>query len=501
MSSPTRITVNIDRGRDGTSVPVSTDSTFTANSDLLVPSQKAVKTAMGLKLNLTGGDLTGPLSITTDTGTYDQAYTSHQIGPSSGTAAGPFFFNHVVAEFYSALTGTGLPGDPGSATLAGFQFNLNVGGANFDVATAMGISVGLIHLQNDTSDGDKNAASFGVYSNATSPGKIYGGSSAFTIGPNGEAPLAVGWEVDTVIETGAVLPIRIGIHSWSGGDLNGTDLDSAYGVGTTGAVGKARWKKWFTMFNQGGITNNPLDDDADFFYSDHTATVANIFNLENVDVTGHILRFPHVHLSGDGTLTLGSTVEAGGIGLGGPAATALLFGFEQNAVVKWQFGIGANADIVFSNTVLGNVGFRIASATNAITALGTINSATINEDAWTDYTPAVDASSGAITTYSVVARYKRTVGRTVHVMGRITLTTVGTAAALMRVDLPINARFGTLPYPCVWGKTAVTGVVGLTGSLVDTDTLSIQKGTDGSSVFAGGDGTLVDFEITYEAAA
>ena len=49
MSSPTRMTVNIDRGRDGTSVPVSTDSTFAGNSDLVVPSQRATKTALDLK--------------------------------------------------------------------------------------------------------------------------------------------------------------------------------------------------------------------------------------------------------------------------------------------------------------------------------------------------------------------------------------------------------------------------------------------------------------------
>jgi hypothetical protein len=39
-------------------VPIDVDSTFAANSDMLVPSQKAVKTAMDLKANLLSSDFT-----------------------------------------------------------------------------------------------------------------------------------------------------------------------------------------------------------------------------------------------------------------------------------------------------------------------------------------------------------------------------------------------------------------------------------------------------------
>jgi hypothetical protein len=56
-------------------------------------------------------------------------------------------------------------------------------------------------------------------------------------------------------------------------------------------------------------------------------------------------------------------------------------------------------------------------------------------NAWTTYTPTITASSGTPTTVSGAGAY-RIIGKTMFITVKIVVTTVGTAAALMRVPLP-----------------------------------------------------------------
>ena len=172
----------------------------------------------------------------------------------------------------------------------------------------MGGSFGVVQTLADTSMGDKNGLSSGVYINAFTLGKGYGGSSGATVGSDGSCPAMVGYETDVIIESSNVDHV-VGFNSWAGGSEVGLYTHAAYSIGAAGGMGQngngvAGWKTGFRLYTQGGLTNSPMASDGSLFDSDHNATLANIFAYSNVTVTGDILDFPRVTLTGDGALTL-----------------------------------------------------------------------------------------------------------------------------------------------------------------------------------------------------
>ena len=231
-----------------------------------------------------------------------------QSGPTEGTSPGPLFFNSIFSSFTSKVTSTNEPGRPGCACVSGFHTTLAVGGNNLDATELYGASFGISHRMADDSSADKVGLSAGAYSNKHSPGKVYGSSSGVTLDNGGSTPQLVGLEVDSEVKTGGSVPYRIGLNVWNGGEGLGSSLDTAYAVSNSGAPAAARgaWKKLFSLYTQGGTLNPALAKDADFFYSDSDATVANIFNLPNVKVTGDILKFPSATLTGSGALKVAS---------------------------------------------------------------------------------------------------------------------------------------------------------------------------------------------------
>lgn len=239
---------------------------------------------------------------------YAQGLVINQSAPTSGTRAGPFYFNVIEATIRSALTTGGIPGNPGSGTWAGFQCSVNAGGVNYDGDSVMGGSFGVVQTLADTSLGDKNGLSSGVVIDAFTLGKGYGGSSGATVGPDGSCPAMVGYETDVIIESENVDHV-VGFNSWAGGSKVGIYTHAAYAIGAAGGMGQngngvAGWKTGFRLYTQGGQTNSPMATDGSLFDSDHDATLANIFNFSNVTVTGDILKLPRVTLSGGGALTL-----------------------------------------------------------------------------------------------------------------------------------------------------------------------------------------------------
>ncbi|ANI79001.1 hypothetical protein [Sphingobium sp. EP60837] len=241
-----------------------------------------------------------------------------QSSPSSGTQSGPFYFNVIEATIRSALTTGGIPGNPGSGTWAGFQCSVNAGGVNYDGDSVMGGSFGVVQTLADTSLGDKNGLSSGVVIDAFTLGKGYGGSSGATVGPDGSCPAMVGYETDVIIESPNVDHV-VGFNSWAGGSEQGIYTHAAYTIGAAGGMGQngngvAGWLTGFRLFTQGGLTNSPMDPTGSLFDSDHEAALANIFNYENVTVSGHILKFDNVKLTGLGQLSLPHA--SAGIGIG-----------------------------------------------------------------------------------------------------------------------------------------------------------------------------------------
>lgn len=482
-----------------------------------------------LQLNTTAGDIRlgsstsavivpgymtvgGTINIATVANSFQKAFSVVQSGPTSGSSAGPFLFNHFETSFNATLTGSGDPGNPGSATVIGYQYNLNVGGASFNVASAMVASFGLIHTAADTQTGDKVGISAGVYSSASTLGSHYGGTTAVTMDNGASAAQLVGFEVDTYMFGTASTNYRIGVNVWNGGTGVGSVINAAYAIGNRGGTISgapvSKWKQGFVLYTSGGLTNKPMADDADLFYCDHTATLANIFNFPSVTPTGYILNFPKTKLA-DGALTLGTNLSAGGIGLNGPSGAANFVVYQQAGVAAWTAGLTTVGDYALANVPAATLPFRIDHTTSQVVVgnglavtggatIDTINSATIDENGWSTYTPTVGSGTGAITASTKTGRYRRLFGKTVIVRVHIVLTTVGTAGGALTFSLPLNASTA-LPDQTFSGRESSTTGKVVAGGLTSATTAYCNF-YDSTSVFSGGNGTLIDATLIYEAA-
>ena len=379
-------------------------------------------------------EINAPVEINPDANTLERGLTINQTGPTSGSTAGPFYFNSVEATVRSTLTGTGGPGGGSSATWVGFQVSVNAGGANFGGVSVMGASTGVVQTVSDTSTADKNGFSSGVYIDATTLGNAYGGSTGATATASSNFPQMHGHESDTFIYTGAVVPVRDGYNAWSGGTARASVIDAAYAVSMSGAGGAAAWGDAFVLSNANGVTPFPLHTTASIVRSATSGTITNGLKLDNVTFTGDLLHFPN---------------------------------------------------------------FRVTAA--GVVTGGTYNGATIDENAWTTYTPTLTSGGGTITTSTAAGRYRRLFGRTMQVAVRATLTTIGTATGALTFTLPVNAST-TIPAGILTGREVATTGKGVAGTIQTSTTINCLF-ADSASVFTGGNGTIVDALITYETAS
>ena len=357
-----------------------------------------------------------------------------QTGPTSGSTAGPKAMNNIDIVVRSTLTGTGLPGDPTSATVQGFNVSMNAGGANFSAVSAMAGSFGLVQTVADTSTGDKNGLSSGVSIAASTLGYAYGGSAGATVTATGSVPGLFGHEVNMFIYTGGVCPVRIGYHSMSWGEERASAVDAAFGVAIPGGGLGTTWGNAFVLSDGNGATPFPLHSTASVVKSFVAGTITNGIKLDNITFTGDLLHFPNFRVTAAGVVT-GSTY----------------------------------------------------------------NGATIDENAWTTFTPTLSAGSGSITTSSASGRYRRLFGRTIVANMRATLTTVGTASSSLIFTLPVNADTN-VPTGTLHGREVATNGGGVCGTIQSATTVNCFF-TSGTSVFSAGNGTIVDVSITYEAAS
>ena len=91
-------------------------------------------------------------------------------------------------------------------------------------------------------------------------------------------------------------------------------------------------------------------------------------------------------------------------------------------------GTGTGALVRANNPTLVTPVLGVATATS-------INGVTIDNTAWTAYTPTVTAFSGTLTTVSATGRQK-TIGKSCTVSGSVTITTVGSGSGGVNVSLP-----------------------------------------------------------------
>jgi len=219
---------------------------------------------------------------------------------------GPFYFNEITTTWTGERTGSGVEGSPTSAMVHALRVGLDVGGADYVLQSAAALSGGLIHSVADTSTGDKIGINSGVSSTASSPGKIYGASSSFTVSGAGSTPQAIGHEVDVFVNNVAGVVAGIGYSAWSGGTHQATAIYAAYAIARSGDVSAVSWQSGFSLYTAAGTLGQPIATTGNLFSTDSVAaiTLANIFYFPTMVVSSDILKFPNAALSGNGTLTL-----------------------------------------------------------------------------------------------------------------------------------------------------------------------------------------------------
>jgi hypothetical protein len=178
----------------------------------------------------------------------------------------------------------------------------------------------------------------------------------------------------------------------------------------------------------------------------NTETVTGIKTFGSAGAVGRL----KVAGTTSGTITLDATAVAGTNTLTLPAATDTLVGKATTDTLTNKTFDTAGSGNSFSingvaataNTGTGSV-VRATSPTLVTPALGaatatTINGVTLDNNAWSTYTPTVTAGSGTPTTVTATGRYKQ-IGKTVIVEMDITITAIGTAAGSLLATLPVNS--------------------------------------------------------------
>ena len=215
-----------------------------------------------------------------------------------------------------------------------------------------------------------------------------------------------------------------------------------------------------------------------------TALAVNVGSAGAPVVNGGALGTPS---SGTLTSATGLPISTGVSGLGTGVATFLATPSSANLASAVTGETGSGALVFATSPTLVTPVLGAATAT-------TINGVTLDNNAWTSYTPTVTAQAGSITAYTATGRYKQ-IGKTVHMQADVTITTVGTASTGMIVTIPAAAAaFG---YSGISSEIAINGHSGRAYIAASGSTLDAREAS-GTSWFAAGNGVRVIIGITYE---
>lgn len=253
----------------------------------------------------------GPLTVNPTANTTTQGLVVNQTLPLGSAGSG----NSYSANLLS-IVNNGYQTPPGGATdifgdlpvVAGVRINYSSAGSG---AGQFPIQVGAIVAARATSRGQQLVGLNGtVYTNIDSAGEdaFWGGISLANAGPSSNIKGLWGHDAEVGAETGAVVPIRVGLGASSVGPVTGTTLDAAVAVTACCAnVGTAApWSNALVLWKSdtmAPVSNAIIINSAAF-------TMQYGFKLDTVTFANKIFDFGASIIQTDGPT--GNTVIGGG---------------------------------------------------------------------------------------------------------------------------------------------------------------------------------------------
>lgn len=303
--------------------------------------------------------------------TTTQGVVVQQTTPTTGSVAGPVFENliNVVDGGYN-VTGSG--GNPFGYANAQ-AFGLSVQYSTQGIVSTGQLRGSLIGAMQETGPGLGSAfygSSGSAVTNVANSGYLWGALGIVHVGATGNSQGIVGLEAEPAIFTGGVAAYRVGVSSTSQGPVAGTGMDAAFAV-SNGVPEGAASKPFKTLM---AISTDlycgcaPLTTTADLFSADEALTIANVFNLPNMTLTGNFANFPMFGIKG----STGQAIFGGSLSLLG--SDAILAIGNINATGAVTAGSGA-ADFVFisggpsTGTVTTNTGSLTISSGGGATTI------------------------------------------------------------------------------------------------------------------------------------
>ncbi len=225
-----------------------------------------------------------------------QGVSITQSSPTTGSVTGPIAYNTIDVNVQNSVTSSGL--NPfNTRTSRALSITMTEGGPNFNQLPEA-LAVRLNHTVGPTTgDTDHIAAFITAYSNQTGDGGLAPLDVACYMDAGSALLGCAVIEAEAIVKTGAIVGHRVGIRLNGGGEVQGSSHDSAI---TTVTGGPAPWKN-LVGFGEAGPAQT-IDANGNLFFAYQPFTVANIFNLPNVTVTGNIANFQNYKVSGAGRI-------------------------------------------------------------------------------------------------------------------------------------------------------------------------------------------------------